>query len=62
MKGLWSLVAIIALFPAIFAWLWITGHTRELLEFTPPLAVCTVAGVVGIVALYRESKATITKS
>jgi hypothetical protein len=56
MKRLWTLVAMVAVFPATTTWLVIAGDTRRLLEFLPLLACGTIAGTAAIVTLYRDGK------
>ena len=61
MKRLWSLAALIAIFPTMLAWLFLTGDTQRFLEFLPMFGAGTILGTFAIVTLYREGKDTTTK-
>ena len=61
MKRLWSLAALIAIFPTMLAWLFLTGDTQRFLEFFPMFGGGTIVGIFAIVTLYREGKDTTTK-
>ena len=56
MRGLWPLVGMVAVFPALLIVLWWLGDEQRLLEFFPALAMATSLGIVGLIALYRERK------
>ena len=62
MRGLWSLVGMIAVLPSMLAWLLLTGDTQFFLELLPMFGGCTIVGIFGVVVLYREGKDTTTKS
>ena len=56
MKHFWMLAGMVAILPAILIALALTDQERLLHEFFSLFTFCTLAGIFGLIAFYRELK------